>query len=117
LFIAILAVQVHRAAYRGQRAVPAPQFAIDQVFALLDLSVEAVFFRDALTEGNRLPRMFAVVMSLPRIDVRMQIQKSVQVIRLNTREFKPANVTRMSRKAEQSRNAHTSLWSCRRLRS
>jgi hypothetical protein len=51
--------------------------------------------------------MFAVVMSLPRVDVRMQIKKSVQVIRLNAPQFKPANVTRMSRKrAEQSFKEH-----------
>jgi hypothetical protein len=51
--------------------------------------------------------MFAVVMSLPRVDVRMQIKKPSQVIRLNAPEFKPANVTRMSRKgAEQSGHPH-----------
>lgn len=44
LFIAVFAVQIHRAAHRGQWAVPAPQLAIDEVFALLDLTVEAVFF-------------------------------------------------------------------------
>ena len=48
-----------------------------------------------------MPRILAVVMSLPRVDVRMQIKKSVQVIRLNAPEFKPANVTRMSRETAQ----------------
>jgi len=42
-------------------------------------------------------------MSLPRVDVHMQIKKPSQVIRLNAPEFKPANVTEMSRKgAKQS---------------
>jgi len=42
-------------------------------------------------------------MSLPRVDVRIQIKKSLQVIRLNAPTFKPANVTRMSRRSpEQS---------------
>jgi hypothetical protein len=51
--------------------------------------------------------MFAVVMSLPRVDVRMQIKKPSQVIRLNASEFKPANVTGMSRKgAKQSFKEH-----------
>jgi len=49
-------------------------------------------------------------MSLPRIDVRMQIKKPSQVIRLNAPQFKPANVTRMSRKrAEQSGQQHRKL--------
>ena len=66
----------------------------------------------SLTEGNRLPRMFAVVMSLPRVDVRMQIKKSVQVIRLNAPKFKPANVTRMSRKGAKQSGLATpqTLW-------
>ncbi|MDT3314893.1 hypothetical protein QZR14_26360 [Pseudomonas sp. rhizo66] len=42
-------------------------------------------------------------MSLPRVDVRMQIKKPSQVIRLNAPEFNPANVTRMSRKGAQQR--------------
>lgn len=47
--------------------------------------------------------MFAVVMSLPRVDVRSLIKKSVQVIRLKALEFKPANVTQMSRRGAGQR--------------
>ena len=38
LFVAVFAVQIDRAAHGGERAVPAAQLAIDQIFALLDLS-------------------------------------------------------------------------------
>ncbi|MNN48730.1 hypothetical protein D3C81_1632260 [compost metagenome] len=46
MFVAVIALEINRTAHRGERAVPAAQLAVDQVFALLDLSVEAVFFRD-----------------------------------------------------------------------
>jgi hypothetical protein len=50
LFVALL--EPHRAAHRGQRAVPAPEFTVDQVVALFQWGSQAPGFRDVLGAGE-----------------------------------------------------------------
>ncbi|MNF91866.1 hypothetical protein D3C84_744870 [compost metagenome] len=56
LFVAVRTGQVHRAADLGEGAWPGFQLTVDQVFTLLGLAVEAVFFRDVAGRGKQVAK-------------------------------------------------------------
>ncbi|MNP02672.1 hypothetical protein D3C76_945320 [compost metagenome] len=61
LFVAVLAGQEDRAAHRGERAFPALEFAVQQVFALLDGRARAVLLGDAGSGGEEVVEVVVVV--------------------------------------------------------
>ncbi|MNM56275.1 hypothetical protein D3C81_674410 [compost metagenome] len=61
LFVAVLAGQEDRAAHRGERAFPACQLAVQEIFALLDGSARAVLLGDVGGGGEEVVEVVVVV--------------------------------------------------------
>ncbi len=67
LLMAGVGRQVDRAAHGGQRALPEAQLAIDQVFALLGLTLQAILLGNGIGGGEQIGKTADAGHVLPRI--------------------------------------------------